>query len=292
MGTLRVVATEKHTYAPTQAGADSAAELYLDLLKRTLLNEIYSQGEFFLRKPEGALRNALFRFLARPDEMLARPRDIRQRDRETGGIWPPSPLAHTMIGRRRLDNLAECISAIITDNIPGDLIETGVWRGGASIFMKGCLKAFGDTKRAVWVADSFHGLPPPDAELHPLDAGDVHHTYPELAISASEVRENFGRYGLLDARVCFLEGWFSDTLPKAPIDRLAVIRLDGDMYGSTMDALRALYSKLSSGGFVIVDDYCLKPCAQAVSDFRAAVGSTEPMETIDTSSVFWRKAAE
>jgi O-methyltransferase len=74
-----------------------------------------------------------------------------------------------------------------------------------------------------------------------------------------------------------LRVWFNDTLPDAPIDRLAVLRLDGDMYESTIEALNALYHKVSYGGFVIVDDYFLPPCAKAVTDFRERYGTTTPI---------------
>ena len=195
-----------------------------------------------------------------------------------------------MIGLKRLDNLQYCVEHVLEERIPGDLIETGVWRGGASIFMRAVLKAYGDAVRRVWVADSFCGLPEPDAARYPADAGDRHHTAPQLAVSLAEVRANFSRYRLLDDQVRFLPGWFNDTLPNAPIERLAVMRLDGDMYGSTMEALTHLYPKLSIGGYVILDDYGAVPgCREATEDFRAQQGITEPMERIDWTGVFWKR---
>jgi hypothetical protein len=99
--------------------------------------------------------------------------------------------------------------------------------------------------------------------------------------------------GLLDERVRFLVGWFKDTLPSAPIQRLAVLRLDGDMYGSTMEALQALYPKLSVGGYVIVDDYGAIPqCKEAVTDFREAHGISDPMEWVDWTGVWWQRSGE
>ena len=89
-----------------------------------------------------------------------------------------------------------------------------------------------------------------------------------IAVSLDEVKANFSRYGMLDQPVHFLKGWFKDTLPTAPIERLAILRLDGDMYSSTFDALKHLYPKLSRGGFVIVDDYHIDACRKAVTDFR------------------------
>jgi O-methyltransferase len=195
-----------------------------------------------------------------------------------------------MIGLRRLDNLQRCIEDVLRSEVPGDLIETGVWRGGATIFMRAVLKAYGVADRTVWVADSFQGLPKADPELFPSDAEDALWKAQELAVPLEQVRANFARYGLLDDQVRFLPGWFRDTLSGAPIARLAILRLDGDMYESTMDALKALYPKLALGGYVIVDDYgAVRGCRQAVNDFREAQGITEPIEEVDWTGVYWRR---
>jgi O-methyltransferase len=216
-----------------------------------------------------------------------RTRPVDPAARAEGRDWPLD--AETMVGLRRLDNLQECIASVVADGVPGDVAETGVWRGGAMIFARAVLEALGDTERAVWCADSFAGLPPPDPQAYPADDGDVHHSYRQLAVSAGEVRANFERYGLLDDRVRFLEGWFRDTLPSAPIEQLAVLRLDGDMYESTIVALDSLYSKVSPGGYVIVDDYGAAPaCRKAIEDFRSGHGVTEPLREIDWTGVYWR----
>jgi hypothetical protein len=194
-----------------------------------------------------------------------------------------------MIGLKRLNNLEACITDVIRRRIPGDLIETGVWRGGASIFMRAVLKAYREQDRLVWLADSFQGLPKPNARKYPADAGDKLWKEALLAVPVEEVKENFRRYGLLDGQVRFLVGWFRDVLPKAPIERLAVLRLDGDMYESTTDALIHLYPKLSLGGYVIIDDYALPTCRAAVEDFRARHGITEPLQPIDQIAKFWQR---
>jgi O-methyltransferase len=195
-----------------------------------------------------------------------------------------------MIGLARLDNIQQCAERAIADGVPGDFIETGVWRGGATVLMRAILKAHGITDRAVWVADSFDGLPPPDAKRYPQDEGDTHHDNRWLAVARAQVEETFRRYGLLDGQVRFLEGWFSDTLPRAPIERLALMRLDGDMYSSTMDALVNLYPKLSIGGYVIVDDWEIIPtCRRAIEDFRGAHGIKEPVLPVDGNAGYWRR---
>jgi O-methyltransferase len=207
--------------------------------------------------------------------------------RAAGRDWPAT--AETMIGLFRLQNLQECIADILQRGVPGDLIETGVWRGGACIFMRAVLKAFGDAKRTVWLADSFQGLPRPDAKTYPADAGDMLWAARELAVSIETVRANFERYGLLDDQVRFLPGWFRDSLPAAPIGQPALLRLDGDMYESTMVALRSLYPKVSPGGYVIVDDYgAIASCRQAVTDFRAEFAIRNELRSIDWTGVFWR----
>jgi O-methyltransferase/8-demethyl-8-(2,3-dimethoxy-alpha-L-rhamnosyl)tetracenomycin-C 4'-O-methyltransferase len=242
--------------------------LYLDLIQKCLTNTIYEDP------PQDPWTGGRF--------------DARTRDR--GLDWPSK--AHTMIGGQRMNNLRRIIEHVIVRGIPGDFIETGLWRGGACIFMRAILKAYGVTDRIVWCADSFEGLPKPDAARYPLDAGDAHHTYESLRISLDEVKANFAKYGLLDEQVKFLKGFFKDTLPTAPIERLSVLRVDADMYQSTTEALTCLYDKVTVGGFVIVDDYgALPPCRSATDDFRRQRGIADPICNIDGIGVFWQKTA-
>jgi len=210
--------------------------------------------------------------------------------REYGWDWPSK--AHSMIGSKRMGNLRALAERVIFDSVPGDFIETGVWRGGACIFMRAILETYGVRNRRVWLADSFEGLPPPNPAAYPADTGDMFHTYADLSVSIDEVKRNFEKYGLLDDQVVFLKGWFKDTLPEAPIGRLAILRLDGDMYESTTDALRHLYDRLSPSGFVIVDDYrVVAGCREAVDDFRAARGIKDMIVEIDGVGVYWQKTA-
>lgn len=244
----------------------SPRDLYLDLMKRVLVNVIYRD----------------------PSVAPWRPPEFDLAARLGGEDWPRD--AHSMVGMKRLNNLQACCAAVMADGIPGDFVETGVWRGGASIFLRSLLAAYGDLTRRVWVADSFAGLPPPNPEKYPADRGDKHHTVEFLAISLEQVQEHFRRYGLLDEQVRFLKGWFSETLPTAPIEQVAILRLDGDMYESTMDALTALYDRVAPGGFVIIDDYKVIPsCKQAVHDFCASRGFVPALTEIDWAGVFWRK---
>jgi O-methyltransferase len=276
---------------PPVIGSNAPA-LYLDLLKKILTRTALPE-QLALLEPPADSRTERFLRLARrlmkePQLQFAKRIPYDPEKRLVGKDWPSE--AETMIGTHRLDNLHQCAEDVLARNVPGDFIETGVWRGGATIFMRGVLKAYGITNRNVWVADSFEGLPRPDADKYPADKGDKHWTHPELAVGVDMVRANFARFGLLDEQVKFLVGWFRDTLPTAPIDKLALIRLDGDLYESTMDGLTNLYPKLSPGGIIIIDDYgCVKACKAAVTDYRAEQGITDEIKEIDWTGVYWRK---
>jgi hypothetical protein len=114
-----------------------------------------------------------------------------------------------MLPMARFENLQACIADVVDAEMPGDLIETGVWRGGATIFMRGMLKALDVSDRTVWVADSFEGLPEPDPEKFPVEA-KTHHgsvmkkAYHHFAVGLDEVRRNFAacwttKFGFLRA---------------------------------------------------------------------------------------------
>lgn len=156
--------------------------------------------------------------------------------------------------------------------------------------MRGVLAAYRIEDRRVFVADSFEGLPKPDVGKYPSDKGAKFHAAKFLSVSEEDVKNNFLKYGLLNEQVIFLKGWFKDTLPGAPIEKLSILRLDGDMYESTMDALNNLYPKLSQGGFCIIDDYTLKGCRKAVDDYRAKHQINDEIEKISEGwAIFWRK---
>lgn len=139
------------------------------------------------------------------------------------------------------------------------------------------------------VADSFRGLPKPDEVNFPSDRGDKHYSQEFLAVSRQQVESNFMKYNLLDCQVIFLEGWFKDTLSYVPSEKLSIVRLDGDLYESTWQAISSLYPKLSSGGYCIVDDYHLKGCRQAIDDYREQNSISTPIQQTKGNPVYWRK---
>jgi O-methyltransferase len=254
-------------------------ELKLEFLKRILTDTVNDEN----------IRNCFFEKHQFPtdyeiQEILKYP--INEKRLE-GLDWPER--AHTMIGIKRLNNLHDSLDYVRNNNISGDFIETGVWRGGASIFMK-FYNDFYNMNKKVFVADSFEGLPEPNTEKYPDDVGDTHYTINFLKVSIDEVQANFKLYNVLDENVIFLKGWFGETLKNNnKITNLSILRFDGDMYGSTIDVLSNLYNKITKNGVIIIDDYCLKNCVKAVTDFRISNTINDEIKVVDKCGVFWYK---
>jgi O-methyltransferase len=268
---------------------------YLSLLKRSVSNMLYPELELQIqhleRGADGLSGAELHRFQ----------RDIAERESDRfaklmagkrQGVGPVR-YAHTMIGLFRLSNIERCAEQIMAERIHGDFLEAGVCKGGAAIFMRGLQVAHGEPERKTWVVDSFAGVPPSD---QPRDADYGLHLeearLPWLACSEESVREHFSRYDLLGPNVEFVKGWLADSLPGAAIGPLALLRIDVDLYSSTLECLDLLYDKVVPGGFVIVDDYgFLQCCRDAVDEFRARRGVSEPIRWVDHSGIYWRKEA-
>jgi O-methyltransferase len=253
--------TQQDSNEGTQGQSGS---LYLDLLRQVLTRSL------FIDDPENKI------------------------DRELGLTHPiakgggPSVNAETMIGDTRLKNIQDLAVRTQVLKIPGDFMECGVWRGGAAIMMSAVARET-HADISVWVADSFEGLPAPNADAYPADAGDLHHTMDFLAVSLDEVKRNFSRYGLLDERVNFLRGFFKDSLP-GPVEKLSLLRIDADMYEGVTQALEAMYPKVSEGGYVIIDDYFnLAATRQAVDDFFERHSLKIEPTAVDWCAVYWQK---
>jgi hypothetical protein len=268
------------------------AARYLDLLAGCLTRDLFLDEEvrnIDLRDWPGGEPEGLRDVLRARRWRVVRPGADRT-TRAVGNDWPPH--AETMVGLARLANVLDVTAAALADGVPGDLVETGVWRGGTAIYLRAILAALGDPDRRVWACDSFAGLPEADGDRYPMDVPLRLHEHAALAVGLDRVRDNFARYGLLDDRVRFVPGWFRDTLPglAAEVGAIAVLRLDGDMYESTIDALTHLEPRVAPGGFVVVDDYGgIDACRQAVTDYRAAAGIDAPAHAVDWTAVWWRK---
>lgn len=231
---------------------------YLDLLKRAVSNYLYFGGDTPFDHFEIS--------------------EFYERNQDTKGIVPETFLPHSLLAAPKLNALQSILFDVACNDVPGDFIEAGIYKGGTVIFMRGFLKAYGITDRIVWAADSFEGIPiskkyanlndPVDQWKHRFVAG------------LDSVQATIRRYGMLDDQVRLLKGFFADTLPTAPFTQLALARLDADSYESTMDALENLYPKMVTGGYVIIDDWNLEKCRQAVHDYRAHHGIVDPIHFV------------
>lgn len=260
-------------------------ERYIDLLKKTLTASIYEESGWQVKRESGKrhIKNVFLKYLKNKSYLVVKVRKFDVAARENGKDWPM--FGYTMAGHRRLDNVQLCVSDVLKNNIPGDFIETGAWRGGTTIFMRALLKVYGVTDRKVWVADSFEGLPAPKDEEDGSDLSQVDY----LKVSLDQVKSYFEKFDLLDDQVGFIKGWFCDSLPNAPVEELSILRLDGDLYSSTMDSLQNLYHKVNKGGYVIVDDYHSWPeCQRAITEFLEQNSILPDIMEIDGSAVYWK----
>lgn len=272
---------------------------YFDLLKSALCASLYDESAWqvsnstsverrpsLLRSPVAALQERFLGLLRSKGFLVIWPKPFAAEERQEGLDWPL--FGYTMTGRVRLDVLQTLLQDVLVRGVPGDIVETGVWRGGSMILAQAVLLSQSANDRRVWLADSFEGMPKPQTDL--IEADLSADSY--LAVSVEQVQENFRRFNLFGDNLRFLKGWFSDTLPDAPIERIALLRLDGDLYHSTMDALSSLYQKVSPNGYVIVDDYSnWEGCKKAVDEFRAKNAITAAINRIDQHAVYWQVAA-
>ncbi len=147
--------------------------------------------------------------------------------------------------------------------IPGDFVETGVWRGGSAIVAK----YFLNNSRNIFLFDTFTGMTKPTSHDFRIGAKTNYETLSKwekskkpthvdwVFASIEEVTKNFKKFGLLDDRVRFIKGDVTKTLKRGVPDQIALLRLDTDFYDSTLIALQVLYPLLITGGVLILDDY-------------------------------------
>mmetsp|Transcript_24367 Transcript_24367/g.67420 ORF Transcript_24367/g.67420 Transcript_24367/m.67420 type:complete len:406 (-) Transcript_24367:67-1284(-) len=256
---------------------DRAILMYLEMMKGLLSGTAFGRAELTVYPQAGQVK------------LKTHPLNIENRKNGLDFTF----LGDTMTGWARLDNVYDLLRNVTRNNIKGDYIETGVWRGGSSIFAKAALRALEpNSGRVSYVCDSFHGLPPGDKSLNVKDKG--WNDWPYLSVSSDIVANNFIKYGLLDATVVFAKGFFNETMPllRNQIEFLSIMRLDGDMYESTVDVLYNLYDKLSIGGYAIIDDWYGFPAKTACLDFFEVHGINPTIVTIDIVSVYWQKTEQ
>lgn len=274
----------------------SADDKYLNLLKKSLVSyknagsEELFPLELIHQTWKTKLLTPLNKLFKKRNFEIVKTKIVSENDRINGYDWPAN--AKTMVGLNRLNNVHNCITDILKNKIPGDFVETGVWRGGVIIFMAALLEINQISGKKIWAFDSFEGLPKPNPIKYPKDKKNQLHSEKILSVSLDDVKNNFKEYDIALTNVIFKKGWFKDTLPESEkeISNIALLRLDGDYYESTILALTHLYPKLSQGGYLIIDDYnAFECCKSAVDDYRKKMGIKEPIQSIDKEAIFWQR---
>jgi O-methyltransferase len=243
---------------------DPNRDAYIDLIKRTITNYTYLGGDYSLES---------FRSVTHYDVPNAQ--------------WKIEPLARptTLLTRNQLDLIERCVVSLQERGVPGDFIEAGVWRGGVIILLRALLNAYGIAGRKVFAADSFAGIP-----KNARAVGDPVDQWRDRWIASLEdVQQNIKRFGLLDDRIKFVPGFFADTLKGLANETFALMRLDSDSYDSVEESLVYLYPLLSSGGIVIIDDWHLVGCKQAVLNYRDRHNISAELKTFD-GNAYWVKS--
>ncbi|MDC1353117.1 TylF/MycF family methyltransferase [Pelagibacteraceae bacterium] len=270
---------------------DNFKTQYIELFKKVLMGILYEQSNWQQIHSQPVknffslqfFKNLMIKIFQRKSIILYKKQKFDS-DRALIKGKEGAGLGYTLVSKKRLDNIEHCFDEILKGNIEGDFIETGVWRGGACILIRELMRINNIKNRKVFVADSFEGMPKPKNEF---DGSDLS-MFEEIKVSVEEVKSNFDKFGLNDNQVVYIKGWFSESLPKAPINKLALLRLDGDLYHSTMDSLNNLYHKVSKGGYVIVDDMDWPECARAINEFRDKHSIKSELKFIDDVSAYWR----
>ncbi|WP_181357544.1 TylF/MycF/NovP-related O-methyltransferase [Stenomitos frigidus] len=210
---------------------------------------------------------------------------------------------YSMVPDSGIEFLIRSVQSLFDQQIEGDFVECGVWKGGCAAAIKLAELALQpDSQRLLHLFDSYEGLPPVQPIDGPMAAGwqqavDSPWYFDNCAASLEVVQQNFAQLGLLDARVQFYKGWFETTVPefvkRYPETKIAILRLDGDWYESTKVCLENLYPLVSEKGIIIIDDYyAWDGCAVAVHEYLGKHGLNHRIRSIpDFSSAYIIKQA-
>jgi len=184
---------------------------------------------------------------------------------------------HSVMRLGSLNHIQLVIEDVMNKGVTGDVIEAGCYRGGTGVLMRAVLDEDQD-KRTVWVADSFQGIPMPASEKGKA-VDETKDWSARYDVSQPKVEGVFRRYGFGGHRVQFLPGFFNESLRSPTLSQasFSVIHIDVDSYDSVLDVLKALYPKLSPGGYVVIDDIHLFGVREAINEYRNAHGITAPL---------------
>lgn len=199
-------------------------------------------------------------------------------ERNEGLDWPY--VGHTMVGHLRIQNVKKALLDVLANNIPGDFVELGVWRGGVCIYARCLLNSHHETDRKVHLFDAFENIPGYETST----------SY--LSVSQAQVEHNLEKYHAKEGTV-FHKGLFKDSVKPFASEfkgNISVLRVDGNFYDSYQDAMYYLYDKVPVGGYVIFDDVMSHPAVTRFwEDFKREQGLPEELIQIDFHSAYYKK---
>jgi O-methyltransferase len=182
----------------------------------------------------------------------------------------------TMTSSEKLFGLISAVRYVVRHDIPGEIVECGVWRGGSMQAVARTLVEAGVDDRDLYLFDTFEGMPPPSEADRRYDGrsaavllAESKPTAPVWAVASLEdVQAGMDEVGYPADRIHYVKGLVEDTVPREAPERIAILRLDTDWYESTRHELEHLYPRLASGGILIIDDYgWWQGSRQAVDEF-------------------------
>ena len=184
--------------------------------------------------------------------------------------------AYTMVTNKNLIALYNLVQRANSLDLPGHIVECGVWNGGSAAIMG--LANIQDTQnyrnRTIWLFDSFQGLPPPTHKDGNRERVNYFQGWNKG--DSGKVKHVFGKLGVPLDHVRIIPGWFEKTLRTAPVDRIAILHVDADWYESVKLVLDVFYDKVVPGGFIILNDYgAWEGCNHALADFFAENGMSD-----------------
>ena len=198
---------------------------------------------------------------------------------------------YSMLSTIRLLTLYQLVKEVQLQGLKGDIVECGVWNGGAcAIMAKSYQDAGGRNERSIWIFDSFEGLPPPGER----DGESVAKYYFKGFSQGNldKVRLIFNKLSVPFDNVKVVKGWVEDTLPKNNLGPVALLHIDTNWYESVKVALDNIYDKIVVGGFIMVDDFFFfEGCRNAVLDFLKERGIEHKVQItkVDRSAVYFQK---
>lgn len=283
---------------------DPKLQLYKDLIFKTQIMDVKLNDDITTEPVYSEIMPALTKYFETPTSKFPKP-PPPTKEQITFLIKYKKFLdmddVYSMCSEKEVDQLYLVLLNVISNKIEGDIVETGVWRGGMVFFVQAMLAHFGEKKRQVWGFDAFDKFPKP--EISPFnDSQEINekdstiHALTQIMYShppkLKDVEFNFKKLGLFDSNVHLVKGLFSKTIPENidAIQKISVLRIDNDYYDSVYYILESLYFKIQPGGYVILDDYNnpVIGCKDAVIDFRLKHGIVN--EIIDTygGSIYWK----